>query len=116
MKYLYCVECRCRTPRNFAAERIFNGVYCETCAKIKGFTPEQLSKPPAPPTSGSSVQPAKHRLWAINLDGLSAGAFGDPHDPETMARYWRAQAEAGYPYASENARYYEEKMKEDPNL
>lgn len=74
--------------------------------------------PTEPPHCGSSVQPAKHRLWAVNLDGLTAGAFGDPLDPETLLRYWKAQEAAGYPYASENVRYFEEqvqKSKEDTN-
>lgn len=50
--------------------------------------------------------------WALNLKRLNEGLFGDTRKAKTMARYWRAQEAAGYPCASENARYYEEKMKE----
>jgi hypothetical protein len=74
--------------------------------------------PTNPPSRGSSVQPAKHLAWAVNLDSLTAGAFGNPLDSETLLRYWRAQKAAGYPYASENVRYFEEqveKREEDTN-
>lgn len=63
--------------------------------------------------AGTDLKDAER--WEINFQHLTKGLFGDPRKPETMARYWRAQAEAGYPYASESARYYEEKMKEDMN-
>lgn len=69
-----------------------------------------------PPSCGSSVQPAKHLAWAVNLDSLTAGAFGDPLEPETLLRYWKAQEAAGYPYASENVRYFEEQVEKSEKL
>lgn len=40
MNTLYCINCHCRTPRNFADERVFDGVYCARCApKITGEPP-----------------------------------------------------------------------------
>ena len=64
--------------------------------------------------------PRDHAIqWAVNLDSLTAGAFGSPQDPETLLRYWKAQEMVGYPYASENVRYFEEqvqKSKEYKNI
>ena len=102
MKPLYCIKCNIRTPRNFADERIFNGVYCERCAPRKS--------PPPPPSSGSSVQKPidKAALWALHLAHLDAGAYGDPADPKTLLRYWEAQASAGYPGARENVQYFKD--------
>lgn len=40
MNTLYCINCHTRTPRNFADERVFDGIYCERCApKITGELP-----------------------------------------------------------------------------
>jgi hypothetical protein len=55
--------------------------------------------------------------WNKNLEKLQNGAFGDVDaDNEnisyhTMLRYWKAQASAGYPYANENVKYFEEAIK-----
>jgi hypothetical protein len=55
--------------------------------------------------------------WNKNLEKLQNGAFGDVDaDNEiisyhTMLRYWKAQASAGYPYADENVKYFEEATK-----
>lgn len=52
--------------------------------------------------------------WERNLEGLQNGMFGDiaTYDEtitnQTMLRYWQAQERAGYPYASENVKYFEE--------
>lgn len=61
-------------------------------------------------TLGEQVQRAVSDAWETNLDSLTAGAFGDPLDPETLLRYWEAQEAAGYPYASENVKYFKELM------
>lgn len=69
-------------------------------------------------TFGEHVQRAVSDAWETNLDSLTAGAFGDPLDPETLLRYWKAQEAAGYPYASENVKYFKElvqKRKGDTN-
>ena len=56
-------------------------------------------------------------VWNKNLEKLQNGAFGDiDADNEiisyhTMLRYWKAQASAGYPYANENVKYFEEAVK-----
>ena len=49
--------------------------------------------------------------WDKNLEKLKNGDFGAYKMPgeaeKALARYWRAQAEAGYPSADENVRYFE---------
>lgn len=39
MNTLFCIKCNARTPRNFADERFYNGVYCERCATEWERTP-----------------------------------------------------------------------------
>lgn len=56
-------------------------------------------------------KPSKESLWGLNLENLKVGTFGDPEDYETMLRYWKAQEEAGYPYASENVQYFTDLVK-----
>lgn len=46
--------------------------------------------------------------WKKNLEHLQSGGFGDTANPETLLHYWMAQESAGYPYASENVKYFEE--------
>lgn len=48
------------------------------------------------------------KRWEKNLDHLMNGGFGDPTKAETLLNYWYAQESAGYPYASENVKYFEE--------
>lgn len=55
----------------------------------------------------------KHRKWNKNLIMLSSGGFGDINSPETLLAYWKAQAEAGYPFAEENVRYFEEMVRKN---
>lgn len=104
MNPIYCCACHIRTPRNFADENMYDGVYCKKCANRLGYLPTR----PAPPTTGTSVQKPVDReaLWELNLKALDVGAFGDPCDFRTMLRYWRAQEAAGYPGAQENVQYF----------
>lgn len=100
-----CIICGMSTAQTYA-DSGFMGVYCKSCANVRGYTPAQLMRPP---TTGSNVQPPKPRpetVWAHNLEALKAFALGDPKDPETMLRYWKAQEAAGYPGASENVQYF----------
>lgn len=57
------------------------------------------------------------RLWERNLALLKSGGFGEYTVAEecskTLLRYWKAQAEAGYPNAIENVRYFEEIIRKD---
>lgn len=46
--------------------------------------------------------------WEKNLEHLKNGWFGDPRSAKTILCYWTAQAEAGYPGARENVKYFEE--------
>jgi hypothetical protein len=55
----------------------------------------------------------KHRKWNKNLIMLSSGGFGDINSPETLLAYWKAQAEAGYPFAEENVRYFEDMVRKE---
>ena len=54
-------------------------------------------------------------VWEKNLSGLRNGMFGDISDEattcQTLLNYWRAQANAGYPCASENVKYFEERIR-----
>lgn len=56
-------------------------------------------------------KPSKESRWGLNLENLKAGTFGDPEDYETLLRYWKAQEDAGYPYASENVQYFTDLVK-----
>ena len=47
-------------------------------------------------------------IWNKNLEHLQSGGFGDATKPETLLNYWKAQESAGYPYASENVKYFED--------
>lgn len=59
--------------------------------------------------------------WERNLEGLHNGIFGEiaTYDEattyQTLLRYWRAQERAGYPYASENVKYFEESLRRCKN-
>ena len=53
----------------------------------------------------------KEERWEKNLYHLQGGGFGDPTEPETLLNYWKAQASAGYPYANENVKYFEEAVR-----
>ena len=114
MNNLHCIVCKCRTPRNFADERHFDGIYCQRCAPhmvetAQGYQPQKETTT-NPPNSGSSIQkpidPAAR--WELNLANLKAGAFGSVEAPETLLRYWEAQEAAGYPGASENVQYFKD--------
>ena len=54
--------------------------------------------------------------WEKNLERLKNGEFGawknEGESEKALLRYWQAQAEADYPQASENVRYYEQLLKE----
>ena len=100
-----CIICGMNTERSYA-DSGFMGVYCKSCASARGYISAQRRRPP---NTGSNVQPPKPRhetIWAHNLEALKAFALGDPKDPETMLRYWKAQEAAGYPGASENVKYF----------
>ena len=51
-------------------------------------------------------------VWDRNLDRLRNGEFGVATSPEALLRYWQAQAEAGYPSADENVKYFEQQIKQ----
>ena len=53
----------------------------------------------------------RESLWQRNLESFQAGTLGDKDSPETLLRYWQAQAKAHYPYASDNAEYFKELIK-----
>lgn len=56
----------------------------------------------------------KQDVWLRNLTSLKMGEFGiDTNSPETLLSYWKAQAEAGYPIAEENVRYFEDMVRKE---
>ena len=50
----------------------------------------------------------KAEIFDRNFMRLTSGEFGNPQKFETMVAYWKEQAEAGYPFAEENVRYFED--------
>ena len=67
----------------------------------------------------------QQKIWERNLERLKAGEFGahnitEPGHEHALLAYWKAQADAGYPYAESNVRYFEsiiahKKSSVDPN-
>ena len=51
--------------------------------------------------------------WEKNMEHLQSGGFGPTDQPQTLLLYWRAQERAGYPYASENVKYFEEMVEKE---
>lgn len=58
----------------------------------------------------------KQATWEKNMKKLKSGKFGElgssPKCFETLARFWKAQAEADYPLAVENMLYFEHLLRE----
>ena len=53
-------------------------------------------------------------VWLRNLTSLKIGEFGiDIKSPKTLLAYWKSQAEAGYPLAEENVRYFEDMARKE---
>lgn len=50
--------------------------------------------------------------WSKNMEALKSGALGDDNSPETLLMYWQMQEQAGFPYASENVKYFEDMVAE----
>lgn len=46
-------------------------------------------------------------IFDKNFDMLKNGLFGNLGEPETLVAYWKAQDNAGCPYAIEKVKYYE---------
>lgn len=44
---------------------------------------------------------------------LKSGALGDITSPKTLLKYWQMQESAGYPYASENVKYFEDMARKE---
>ena len=62
----------------------------------------------------STALKGRQDVWLKNLTSLKMGEFGiDTKSPETLLRYWKAQALAGYPLAEENVRYFEEVVRKN---
>ena len=54
----------------------------------------------------SKDMPRKELAWEFNLYNFKDGLFGDPKDPWTILRYWKAQEAVDYPGASDNVKYF----------
>lgn len=55
-------------------------------------------------------QTEQEKLWEKNEKRLRYGEFGSIYGEEcyyTMLEYWKAQEQAGYPYASDNVKCFE---------
>ena len=55
----------------------------------------------------------KAEIFDRNFKKLTSGEFGNPEKFETMVAYWKAQAEAGYPFAEGNVRYFEDMVRKE---
>jgi hypothetical protein len=55
----------------------------------------------------------KSRLWNENVRMFNNGNFGSLDKAETYLNYWKAQAEADYPLAEENVRYFEKLVRKE---
>jgi hypothetical protein len=55
----------------------------------------------------------KGEIFDRNFKKLTSGEFGNPEKFETVLAYWKVQAEAGYPYAEENVRYFEDMARKE---
>jgi hypothetical protein len=53
------------------------------------------------------------KAWQENLEMLQDGFLGDVNSPKTLLRYWKLQADAHYPCAEENVRYFEEMVRKE---
>ena len=53
--------------------------------------------------------------WEKNMEHLKSGGFGPVDEFKTLLLYWKAQERAGYPYASENVKYFEEMIEKEKN-
>lgn len=106
MNTMHCIKCGIRTNANYAEDLGTNGVYCARCATA-------LRRLGSPPTSGSNATKplSRETRWNLNIANLAAGAYGDPKDPATLVRYWSDQADAGFPGALENLRFFNELAK-----
>lgn len=51
--------------------------------------------------------------WEKNLEHLHSGGFGPADEFQTLLLYWKAQERAGYPYANENVKYFEEMVEKE---
>ena len=61
-----------------------------------------------------TYEQGKQDVWLRNLTSLKIGEFGIyKNSPKTLLAYWKAQAEAGYPIAEENVRYFEEMVRKE---
>ncbi len=58
----------------------------------------------------------KGEIFDRNFKRLTSGEFGNPEKFETMVAYWKAQAEAAYPLAEENVRYFEEMVRKESEV
>lgn len=48
----------------------------------------------------------REEVWRKNLERFKNGEFGECHTYEALAKYWKAQAEAGYPGANDSFNYF----------
>ncbi len=57
------------------------------------------------------IEGRREQMWEKNLQNLTSGALGDPHDAATLLRYWQSQERAHYPFARENVEHFRELVK-----
>ncbi len=58
--------------------------------------------------TNADAQYQSEALWEINLNNLERGTLGDKDSPTTLMRYWQLQDKAHFPYARENAEYFQD--------
>ena len=86
----------------------YNSVYFEFFSDFECTKPYDIYSDPVfnPYLNLRKTKKDAAEVWNKNLEHLKSGGFGDETNPETLLNYWRAQYDAGYPYASENVKYF----------
>lgn len=109
------IECVCEiTNEHIGYVKCFEG-WCRHWAKdtengneVKFIVIDELDRMEQTALKG------RQDVWLRNLTSLKMGEFGiDKNSPKTLLAYWKAQAEAGYPCAEENVRYFEDMVRKE---
>ena len=108
------IECVCEiTNEHIGYVKCFEG-WCRHWAKQKDGKEAKFIVIDELDRMEQTALKGKQDVWLRNLTSLKIGEFGiDTTSPETLLAYWKAQAEAGYPFAEENVRYFEEMVRKE---
>ena len=108
------IECVCEiTNSHIGYVKCFEG-WCRHWAKQKDGKEARLIVIDELDRMEQTSLKGRQDVWLRNLTSLKMGEFGiDTKSPKTLLAYWEAQSEAGYPYAEENVRYFEDMVRKE---